>query len=272
MPDGSYCPPEAIDQEINGELKTQLDDSRFAEIEGAYCEALGELEDALYNQAPSPSGTTESVSTKTTMKLPKIELPKFDGTFGTWLSFKDTFSTCVINGVTLSDVQRLHYLKGCLSGDAEVLLRNLLVIDSNFKVAWDILQQRYDNKIRLLRAYLHNIVKLPSASAECSTAIQKLMDGVTESERALTKLGRPTEKWDDWLVYLITEKLDTETLKQWELSLDSPNHIPIYKQLVQFLEKRIVGLEAVLSQCAINPSAAIKPIIYHAPAVQESTY
>ena len=62
--------------------------------------------------------------------------------------------------------------------------------------------------------------------------------------RALDQLGRPTSEWDDWLVFLTTNKIDSGTLKDWEISLKSPNEIPTYDELVKFLENRIQGLEA----------------------------
>ncbi|XP_036347206.1 uncharacterized protein LOC118756556 [Rhagoletis pomonella] len=244
---------------IEGEedkVKTTLSEARLATIESAYCEALGEIHDEIEefdnhrseNHPATILNHTCGGSTNTSAsKLPKIILPKFDGSFQKWLSFKDMFTTCVINEACLSDVQRLHYLKGSLLGEAETLLRSISIQENNFAIAWDMLQQRYDNKRRLVKSYLRNITKLPAITNESDSAMRKLLDTTTESVRALKQLGRPTEHWDDWLVLLVTEKLDPATVKEWEMSLESPNVLPEYTTLVQFLEKRIQGIEAASS-------------------------
>ncbi|XP_036322037.1 uncharacterized protein LOC118736036 [Rhagoletis pomonella] len=239
-----------------GKVKTTLSEARLATIESAYCEALGEIHDEIEefdnhrseNHPATILNHTCGGSTNTSAsKLPKIILPKFDGSFQKWLSFKDMFTTCIINEACLSDVQRLHYLKGSLLGEAETLLRSISIQENNFAIAWDMLQQRYNNKRRLVKSYLRNITKLPAITNESDSVMRKLLDTTTESVRALKQLGRPTEHWDDWLVLLVTEKLDPATVKQWEMSLESPNVLPEYTTLVQFLEKRIQGIEAASS-------------------------
>ncbi|XP_017481567.1 PREDICTED: uncharacterized protein LOC108370698 [Rhagoletis zephyria] len=239
-----------------GKVKTTLSEARLATIESAYCEALGEIHDEIEefdnhgsdNHPATILNHTCGGSTNTSAsKLPKIILPKFDGSFQKWLSFKDMFTTCVINEACLSDVQRLHYLKGSLLGEAETLLRSISIQENNFAIAWDMLQQRYDNKRRLVKSYLRNITKLPAITNESDSVMRKLLDTTTESVRALKQLGRPTEHWDDWLVLLVTEKLDPATVNEWEMSLESPNVLPEYTTLVQFLEKRIQGIEAASS-------------------------
>ncbi|XP_053968340.1 uncharacterized protein LOC128869760 [Anastrepha ludens] len=154
------------------------------------------------------------------------------------------FTTCVIKDTALSNVQRMHYLKSSVQGEPEVMLRSFSVRDANFIIAWDLLQQRYDNTRRLVKSYLRNTVKLAAMPTESETSLRKLLDTVTESMRALQQLGRPTAQWDDWLIFLITEKLDSATVKEWEMSLGSPSELPAYNDLVSFLEKRILGLEA----------------------------
>ncbi|KOX75128.1 hypothetical protein WN51_14550 [Melipona quadrifasciata] len=48
------------------------------------------------------------------VELPKIELPRFDGKMEEWLSFKDRFISMIDNKVTLSDIEKLHYLRSAL--------------------------------------------------------------------------------------------------------------------------------------------------------------
>ncbi|XP_036343342.1 uncharacterized protein LOC118752558 [Rhagoletis pomonella] len=173
-----------------GKVKTTLSEARLEAIELAYSEALGEIHDEIKefdnhrsenHPATILSHTCGGTTNTSASKLPKIILPKFDGSFQKWLSFKDIFTTCVINEACLSDVQRLHYLKGSLLGEAETLLRSISIQENNFAIAWDMLQQRYDNKRRLVKSYLRNITKLPAMTNESDNAMRKLLDTTSES-------------------------------------------------------------------------------------------
>ena len=48
------------------------------------------------------------------VKLPTIQLPSYDGTITTWLHFRDTFDSLIIQNKMLSNVQRFQYLLSSL--------------------------------------------------------------------------------------------------------------------------------------------------------------
>ncbi|XP_060810246.1 uncharacterized protein LOC132904333 [Amyelois transitella] len=80
------------------------------------------------------------------VKLPKIELPKFCGKYEDWQQYFDLFTSLIHKNRSLSAVEKLHYLKSTLSGEAEVLIRNLPTTDLNYDAAWKKLIARYNNK------------------------------------------------------------------------------------------------------------------------------
>ncbi|CAG9796916.1 unnamed protein product [Diatraea saccharalis] len=68
--------------------------------------------------------------------LPKISLPKFSGSYGDWLSFKDLYVTMVHSNEELSPVQKFYYLKSCLVGEAASLVTTLECTNENYIKAW----------------------------------------------------------------------------------------------------------------------------------------
>ena len=56
-------------------------------------------------------------------KLPQTQLRKLDGKFTDWIAFIDQFDTAVHLNTKLSNSQRLVYLKNCLSGHPEKLIK-----------------------------------------------------------------------------------------------------------------------------------------------------
>ncbi|XP_011882146.1 PREDICTED: uncharacterized protein LOC105569910, partial [Vollenhovia emeryi] len=69
---------------------------------------------------PSCSSTGSTPVTHT--KLPDITLPEFNGNYPEWPTFRDLFKSLILENARLSDVERLHYLRGCLKGAPERLV------------------------------------------------------------------------------------------------------------------------------------------------------
>ena len=44
---------------------------------------------------------------------------------------------------SLPEIQKYHYLKSSLSGEAERLVSNLPMTANNYKIAWKLLVERY---------------------------------------------------------------------------------------------------------------------------------
>lgn len=58
---------------------------------------------------------------KTDFRLPRIELPKINGDLVSWSDFKERFVSMVHNNSTLQNVEKMHYLKVSLIGEAQNL-------------------------------------------------------------------------------------------------------------------------------------------------------
>ena len=69
-------------------------------------------------------------------RLPRIDLPKFNGILADWLSFKDLFNSFVIKNLTLSLIEKLQYLKTNLAGSSALLLKNTMLSADHFQKAY----------------------------------------------------------------------------------------------------------------------------------------
>ncbi|XP_062541585.1 uncharacterized protein LOC134209604 [Armigeres subalbatus] len=56
------------------------------------------------------------------VRLPQIVLQTFDGNIDDWLSFRDLYLSLIHRKADLSEVEKFHYLKGCLAGEAKSLV------------------------------------------------------------------------------------------------------------------------------------------------------
>ncbi|CAK1591458.1 unnamed protein product [Parnassius mnemosyne] len=226
------------------------------------------------NQANTSS--TFNKSSSSFVKLPKISIPTFSGKYDEWTTFHDLFTSLVHNNESLDNVQRLHYLKSHLSGEAEQLIRHTPVTDANYIQCWNQLQKRYNNKKYLTNCILKRLFNQKRMQVESSTALKELLDTTCDCLNALNNLGINVSTWDVIIIHIVSFKLDNETRKQWELSVgnnDSSNDLPTFNQFKAFIENRFRALECLdPKRVPIHQSNNVnKASIAHSPKAMLTT-
>lgn len=182
---------------------------------------LGNIEDQieLLKDDNGEGNTSRSLTVKAAeFKLPRLELPIFNGDYESWSSFHDLYVAAVHSKTEIPGVQKLQFLKSRLKGDAEALLRSFQITEANYAKAWQSLIDRYDNKRVLVTTQLRTLFSQSKAS-ETADGIRKVVDTTTQCITALENLGVNTKHWDVIVVFLISQRLPIETLSLWEQSL-----------------------------------------------------
>ena len=174
--------------------------------------------------------------------LPRIDLLKFSGQYTEWANFRDIFESLVIKNESLSNVQRLHYLKSCLTGEARVVVKNITVTDANYEMAWKAVKDRYENMRAIVASYLDRMLDAVPMKSDSVTELKRVHDTVNDALIALRCLDR--NEVDDFVVAILTKKLDSHTRTEWELSLGNVREPATFSDLSTFLVGRIVALSA----------------------------
>lgn len=143
-----------------------------------------------------------------TSRLPKLEVPTFESKYSTWMSFKDLFTSMVIDEPSLTDARKLHYLKVSAIGEADDIVSEYETTDANFEVAWDALKERYENRRLIIGAHLDILFGQPIMTTESAIELRLLIRTTQKCLRSLKSLGGPTEHWDWLLIHLIVVQLE----------------------------------------------------------------
>lgn len=201
------------------------------------------------------------------VKLPKIVIPNFSGNYSEWITFKDLFESLVHNNDAFKDVEKLHYLKGYLTGEAELLLRQIPISNINYVKCWELLKQRYDNKRYICNTILKRLLSQKNATLESSTFLKELIDTSSDCLSALDNIGIDVSTWDAIIIHLLSLKLDLETRKQWELSAIgdvNSNKFPTFQEFKEFITRRYRALEFVETKkpAMINPNPRVLHVIH----------
>lgn len=192
---------------------------------------------------PPPPPSTPTLPPRST--LPRIQLPNFSGRYEDWPSFRDLFSSIISKDTSTSKVEKLHYLKSCLKGEAELLVRNLPTTDENFEQAWKVLSDYYENKRLLTRSYLSHFTSLQKLKGESASDLRKLYHNVRSIVGSLASIGRPITSGQDLFVHLVVELLDTRSRRKWETHLGEEMNPSSYDELQRFLDRRLHTLESL---------------------------
>ncbi|XP_055935737.1 uncharacterized protein LOC129965665 [Argiope bruennichi] len=196
-------------------MKNQYDaalpeqDSEIAEFEAKYLEtkviyqsAIEALNGVAPTVNPTPVGTN--------FKLPRLNIPSFNGKYTDWLNFKDLYLATVHNNHSLANIQKFQYLIGLLNDEPANIIKHIPISETTYVEAWSKLLSRYDRKNQIVTS-VRKFLEQPSVTNPNSVNLGKLADTSDEVIRGLKSLGEKASSKDVWLIHLLLEKVDSET-------------------------------------------------------------
>ncbi|XP_043279324.1 uncharacterized protein [Venturia canescens] len=232
------------------EYKTQ---DLASTVEEIYMNQRGILLDYISELPHQPNHTISQQrrdSPQARTSLPRIQLPSFNGEYEDWPRFRDLFLSMIGNDNHLHDVEKLHYLKSTVKGEAEATIKNIPITAENYQRAWQSLANVYENKRLLVSSCLTKFSHQPKMTAETTAELKRVFHSMVTTVNVLEGIGRPIDSSEDLFVFSVTELLDPRTRREWESAINDSKETPTYETLKTFLEKRLQMLEA------LNPSAS----------------
>lgn len=179
---------------------------------------------------------------KANINLAPIDIPKFDGSYQNWISFRDAFATMIDSNKSLSQFQKFVYLKGSLTGKAFELLENLSLTDDNYKDAMELLKLEYENKKFIVYSHLEALDSLPVIHKESCELLNKFVSEIRKNIRGLKNMDQDVDEWDTFLIFQLQKKLDANTRRVWKEKLEV-DEFPTMEQFLEFLTHRSKLLE-----------------------------
>lgn len=178
------------------------------------------------------------------VRFPKIDLPIFSGNYEEFMNFNDSFKALIHDNPTLGDIERFHYLRSSLKGEASQVISGLETTAVNYQAAWKLLQERYDNKRLIIHNHTKALFELPIIHKESHIALRQLLDILNKHLRALESLKEPVQHWDTLLIYLVCSKLDNNSRREWETYAETLS-APTTSSFIEFLNKRCNLLQTI---------------------------
>jgi hypothetical protein len=169
----------------------------------------------------------------TGVRLPKLDVPTFDGDVLHWSQFWEQFKISVHDRPHLSDAEKLVYLQQAIKeGSAESVIEGLSRSGENYKEAIECLKSRFNRPRLLHRAHVRKIVEAPSLKDGSSKDLRRLHDTLQQHLRALRSMG--AEPDESFITSIIKLKFDVDTMFEWQRHSQDKTEVPSYSEILEF--------------------------------------
>jgi hypothetical protein len=209
--------------------------------------------DANASRAANIFANSTLIERQKSVKLPVAELPKFDGSYNAWLSFKNTFKAMIDSRTDLDDLNKFIYLRNSLTGAAAKKLALFDASPENYKKGWDLLTDLYEKKRLLIASHYSAIFdngysKIYPMQTVSTEALSKLID---DAQQHISMLESLQVVPDEGMIVCFLEKaLPQEVRREWEKTLEADS-MPNFKQFYKFIHghvTQIISLDADSAQ------------------------
>ena len=168
-------------------------------------------------------------------KLPKSEVPTFDGDLLKWKSFWNQFRVSIHDCIDLTNAEKMVYLQNALKDNtARRTIEGLMKSGENYKEAVRCLQTCYDCPRMVHQTRVHRIIHAPSLKDGRGKEIRALSDTVVQHPRAPKALGHEPSK--QFITSLLELKLDSMTMFEWQRHSQEHNDVPDCGDLFAFID------------------------------------
>ncbi|XP_062713829.1 uncharacterized protein LOC134290668 [Aedes albopictus] len=238
--------------------KLDEQDEKLNEFDRIHTDALVRLEGLMEALQKNPRDSnvvqTQSDSSRIIIQQAplKAPIPTFDGKYENWPRFKAMFEDIVGKGSD-SDSIKLHHLEKSLIGAASGIIDSKTLADNNYKHAWTILTERYENLRIIIDTHISELLGMKKMNRESHRELRELIDTCTRNIEGLKFMKQPVEATAGLIINkILVSCLDPATRKQWERTLNHGD-LPDLDDTLLFLKDQC----RVLERCEVdNPSSA----------------
>jgi hypothetical protein len=181
-----------------------------------------EVIDSSYLQAKlGPPGRLEhptpNESAKPSSWLPEIPLPEFDGDIRLWPTFRNRFRSLIDARLSISNIDKMYYLIGCLTGEAADAIRGIPVSADNYALAWSLLSERFYRPRLVATSLIDKLLNSTNMSQELLSDLNNFPSTVNEAISLLEALDVPNIFMGSFILFTIAfKRLPVATRKLFE--------------------------------------------------------
>jgi len=141
------------------------------------------------------------------VRLPKINLPTFNGEQTQFQTFWQSFDCAVHSNEGISKIHKLNYLLNVLEGKAHRAVAGLELKEENYDNAIKILKERFGNKQQIISSHMQALLKVQGLPNEKVSQLRLIFDQINAHVRGLETLGVTAERYGSLLIPIIMSRM-----------------------------------------------------------------
>ena len=274
-PDVDRCLLEQYDEQLNGFnlelynisrsiLSMDGDISKLSDYEATVSKVIFDLGLKIRRLLHTPVSVVHSEG----VKLPKIDVPTFDGDIMDWRRFWEQYEISIHSRTQLTDIEKLAYLRQSLKdGLARSVIEGLSGSGTDYAEAIACLKKRYEKPRLLHQAHVRVIAEVPGPKEGNGKELCRLHDVCSQHLRALKAMGYDPS--GPFVTSLIEMKLDWSTMFEWQKHTQESSDVPHYSKMLEFIDLRARASEAILHE---GPKCHAQPVPKKGSALISTSY
>ncbi|XP_037521402.1 uncharacterized protein LOC119398643 [Rhipicephalus sanguineus] len=167
------------------------------------------------NAEPAGNGSASQTTSelRTRVKLPKFELVKFSGRRSDWQPFWEVFEQVVDKNEELSLLDKFHYLRSSVTGDAAAALAGIPPTSRCYRDAVELLKGRFGNNELLMQEHMRSLLDIkPVRSSDDVRSLRRLYDTLAAHICGLESLGRKLHTYGAMLLPVVQRAIPRDIL------------------------------------------------------------
>ena len=225
--------------------------SQHAKLEKRRFDCSHRVKKLISSHASCSSGSAILESDKTS-KLPKLDIPTFNGDILQWQPFWEQFEVSVHSRASLTNAEKLVYLQQAIkNGSARSAIDGLSQSGNQYDEAVDYLKMRYNRPRLIHHAHVSTIMDTPPLKDGSGKELRRLHDTLQQHLRALKTMK--AEPDPSFITSMVELKLDATTLFEWQKhSQEKVEEVPHYQDILDFLNLRAQASETLAGPAKRN--------------------
>lgn len=220
-------------------ILSQLTPSGAEAVDLSYIKSHVDQHQGFGNQA-GPSSVSNLIPSS---RLPDIPLPKYEGDFHQWPTFRDQFYA-LVHSRSIPKADKMYYLVSCLRGVAADAIRGIPMSEDNYDLAWSTIEQRFNKPRLVAMSLIDNLFQLPVSTQESLSDLSKFVSKFSEGLSLLKALNIP-DLGSFVLFSLAFRCLPIATRELFETTLARSGEYPTIEALLSCVQSRVSTLEMI---------------------------
>ena len=197
-----------------------------------------EIVDIILSPAESKDFSKELSKKKRTFKLPKLDIPKFDGQLKNWSRWWTDFKHAVHDNEDLDNRDRLAYLIRSITDPAlQDYFRAGAETKDTYPEVLEVLKQWFDQPRELHIIYYRTLADLPPAK-HTTESLNQLADKVFASVTGIIQQGQSAIQ--HVATSLAVSSLPHLLRTEWETKTEAERDVPDVFDLIKYIRKKAV--------------------------------